>query len=67
MPGKGHLVKEREQPDRSIMIFLCSVVNCVMLDGKKSTRPGVVYGAFDYIGEKTKRGPLKVFTRLWII
>ncbi|MCB5230713.1 MAG: 30S ribosomal protein S7 [Candidatus Cloacimonas sp.] len=36
-------------------------MNCVMRSGKKSVAEGIVYGAFDVIGEKTQKDPLEVF------
>jgi len=62
MPRKGHVSKREKMPDPKYNDLLVQrLVNCVMLDGKKSTATRIVYGAFDYIGEKTKEEPLKVF------
>jgi len=62
MPRKGHVSKREKLPDPKYNDLLVQrLVNCVMLDGKKSTATRIVYGAFDYIGEKTKEEPLKVF------
>jgi len=36
-------------------------INCIMLDGKKSTAERVVYSAFEQIANKLKVDPLKVF------
>jgi small subunit ribosomal protein S7 len=62
MPRKGHVSKREKTPDPKYNDLLVQrLVNCVMLDGKKSTATRIVYGAFEYIGEKTKEEPLKVF------
>ena len=62
MPRKGHVSKREKLPDPKYNDLLVQrLVNCVMLDGKKSTATRIVYGAFDYIGDKTKEEPLKVF------
>jgi small subunit ribosomal protein S7 len=62
MPRKGHVSKRDKLPDQKYNDLLVQrLVNCVMLDGKKSTATRIVYGAFDHIGEKTKEEPLKVF------
>ncbi|HEX2965368.1 MAG TPA: 30S ribosomal protein S7 [Syntrophorhabdaceae bacterium] len=62
MPRKGHVSKREKLPDPKYNdLIVQRLVNCVMLDGKKSTATRIVYGAFDYIGEKTKEEPLKVF------
>jgi len=36
-------------------------INYIMSGGKKSTAQKIVYGAFDIIGEKTKKPPLSIF------
>ena len=62
MPRKGHVSKREKLPDPKYNdLIVQRLVNCVMLDGKKSTATRIVYGAFDYIAEKTKEEPLKVF------
>ena len=62
MPRKGHVSKREKLPDPKYNDLLVQrLVNCVMLDGKKSTATRIVYGAFDHIGDKTKEEPLKVF------
>ncbi len=62
MPRKGHVSKREKLPDPKYNDLLVQrLVNCVMLDGKKSTATGIVYGAFDLIESKIKDEPLKVF------
>ncbi|MGH3018075.1 MAG: 30S ribosomal protein S7 [Gaiellaceae bacterium] len=40
--------------------LVTQVVNCVMLDGKKSTAERVVYKALERVGERSGRGPVEV-------
>jgi small subunit ribosomal protein S7 len=40
--------------------LVTQVVNCVMLDGKKSTAERVVYKALESVGERTGRAPVEV-------
>jgi small subunit ribosomal protein S7 len=64
MPRKGHISKRDKLPDPKYNdLIVQRLVNCVMLDGKKSTAVGIVYGAFDLIEGKLKEDGLKVFHR----
>jgi small subunit ribosomal protein S7 len=40
--------------------LVTQVVNCVMLDGKKSTAEALVYKALERVGERTGRPPVEV-------
>jgi hypothetical protein len=40
--------------------LVTQIVNCVMLDGKKSIAEGVVYKALERVGERTGRPPVEV-------
>jgi small subunit ribosomal protein S7 len=40
--------------------LVTQVVNCVMLDGKKSTAERVVYKALERVGERSGRAPVEV-------
>jgi small subunit ribosomal protein S7 len=40
--------------------LVTQVVNCVMLDGKKSTAERLVYQALERVGERTGRAPVEV-------
>lgn len=42
-------------------VVLAKFVNNLMLDGKKSTAEGIIYGAFDQMKEKMKADPLQIF------
>lgn len=50
------------KPDGRYQSLLVSkFINCLMLDGKKSTAEQIFYGALEQIAEKLKIDPLKVF------
>ena len=62
--------RRREVPKRKVHadplyndVVVTKFMNCLMLDGKKSTAERIVYGAFDVIHERTREEPLKVFHR----
>jgi small subunit ribosomal protein S7 len=62
MPRKGHVAKREKLPDPKYNDLMVErLINCVMLDGKKSTASRIVYGAFDMIEGKLKDEALKVF------
>ncbi|MCX8021489.1 MAG: 30S ribosomal protein S7 [Syntrophorhabdaceae bacterium] len=62
MPRKGHVTTRERMPDLKYNdILVQRLINCVMLDGKKSIAKKIVYGAFDLIESKTKEDPLKAF------
>jgi small subunit ribosomal protein S7 len=42
---------------------IAKFMNAVMLDGRKSTAEGIVYGAFDIMEEKLKDDPVKIFKK----
>jgi len=60
--------RRREVPKREILPdpmynnkLVGKFMNCMMLDGKKSTAEHIIYGAFDIIKDKTGSDPLKIF------
>ena len=62
MPRKGHISKREKLPDPKYNDMMVQrLINCVMLDGKKSTASGIVYGAINLIEERLKEEGLKVF------
>ncbi|MCX5803687.1 MAG: 30S ribosomal protein S7 [Proteobacteria bacterium] len=62
MPRKGHVAKREKLPDPKYNDLLVErLINCVMLDGKKSIATNIVYSAFDMIESKMKEEALKVF------
>lgn len=62
MSRKGSIAKRKILPDPKFHDKLISkFVNKVMLQGKKSTAEGIVYGSFDIIQGKLNDDPLKLF------
>ena len=62
VPRKGHIPKREVMPDPIHNdVVVTKLINGIMLDGKKGIAQNIVYGAFDYIEEKTKEDPLEVF------
>ena len=62
MPRRGHVPKRKVLPDPVYQSPLVTkFINCMMLDGKRSTTESIFYSAMDSIKERTKEDPLKVF------
>ncbi|GFN37030.1 30S ribosomal protein S7 [Tepidimicrobium xylanilyticum] len=62
MPRKGYVAKREVSPDPIYNdTVVTKLINNVMLDGKKGVAQRIVYGAFDYVAEKTGEDPLEVF------
>ncbi|WP_296255653.1 30S ribosomal protein S7 [uncultured Ezakiella sp.] len=62
MSRKGHIPKREVLPDPIYDdVVVTKLINNIMLDGKKGTAQEIVYGAFEYVGEKTGEDPLEVF------
>lgn len=62
MSRKGHIPKRDVLPDPLYDdVVVTKLVNNIMLDGKKGVAQSIVYGAFDYVKEKTGEDPLEVF------
>jgi len=40
---------------------LAKLINKIMERGKKTTAQKIIYGAFDYISDKTKQDPLEIY------
>ena len=62
----GKITSSREQlkPDPKFDSLLASkFINCLMLDGKKSTAERIVYGALEHVASRTQEEPLEVFGR----
>ena len=62
--------RRREVPKRKIIPdpvyrdkLVAKFMNILMLDGKKPTAEGILYGAFDIISDRFKEEPLDVFRR----
>ncbi len=64
MSRRRDVRKRQPAPDpRYQSVLVSSLVNKVMLDGKKARAESIVYGAFDRIRERTEGEPLTVFRR----
>lgn len=62
VPRKGHVPKREVMPDPIYNdVVVTKLINGIMLDGKKGIAQNIVYGAFDFIAEKTGEDPLEVF------
>ncbi len=62
MPRKGHVPKRQVMPDAIYGdVVVTKLINGIMLDGKKGTAQGIVYDAFNFIGEQTGEDSLEVF------
>jgi len=61
-------MRGKKSPKRNITpdpkfqrIDIAKLINKVMSNGKKTTAQRVVYDAFDYISEKTKKDPIEIY------
>jgi len=64
MPRKGTVERREVGPDPVFNNSLVQkLVNCVMLEGKKSVAQHIVYDAFDLIKQRANDDPLKVFKK----
>lgn len=64
MPRRAAAVRREVQPDaRFNNRLVTQLINKVLLDGKKSTAEGIVYGAFDIVAAKTGEDALTVFKK----
>jgi small subunit ribosomal protein S7 len=62
MPRRGKVEHRPVPPDTKYNnVMVASLINRVMTRGKKTVATRAVYGAFDIIGEKTKKNPVEVF------
>jgi small subunit ribosomal protein S7 len=62
VPRKGNIPKRDVMPDPIYNDkVVTKLINQVMIDGKKGIAQRIVYGAFNYIEEKTGEDPLEVF------
>jgi small subunit ribosomal protein S7 len=53
--------RRREVPKRKIMVT--KFTNSLMVDGKKSTAEGILYGSFEIIKTRFKEDPLDIFRK----
>jgi len=62
VPRKGNVPKREVLADPVYgSKVVTKLINAVMLDGKKGVAQKIVYGAFDYVSEKTGKDALEVF------
>lgn len=62
-------MSRRRRPEKRVILpdpkfgdlVLSKFMNSVMLDGKKSTAEGIVYGALDTVEAKAKKNPIELF------
>jgi small subunit ribosomal protein S7 len=64
MPRRRVVAKRKILPDPKFHDrMVAKFCNVVMKEGKKSTAEGIVYGAFDVIGNRYKEDPIEVFRK----
>ncbi len=64
MPRRREVAKRVILPDPKFNDRLVAkFINCIMLDGKRSTAERIVYGAFDLIASRTSDDPIAVFKK----
>lgn len=64
MPRRAAAVRRETMPDAVYNNRLVTqLINKILLDGKKSTAEGIVYGAFDMIEQRSGQDPLSVFKK----
>jgi small subunit ribosomal protein S7 len=64
MPRKGTIERRETGPDPVyINPLVQKLVNCVMIQGKKSVAQNIVYDAFELIKQRANDDPLKVFKK----
>jgi small subunit ribosomal protein S7 len=64
MPRRREVPERQVIPDSKYSNKLVSkFINSIMIDGKKSVAESILYGAFNFIEDKTKEDPVKVFEK----
>ena len=62
MSRRRKAIKRQIMPDPKFNDKIVSkFTSCLMFDGKRSTAEKIVYGALDFVKEKTKADPLALF------
>lgn len=61
MRGKQAPKREIKPDPKFQRVDIAKLINKMMQRGKKTTTQRVVYGAFDYISDKSKQNPLEVY------
>lgn len=64
MPRKAYVAKREVQPDPIFgSTLVTTIVNKILLKGKKSVAEKIVYGALDIIKKKTNDDPIKILNK----
>jgi len=64
MPRRGFIPKRETLPDPVYQSPLVTrFINCLMYDGKKSTAESIFYGAMEFVQERGKDDPVKIFRK----
>ena len=64
MPRKGHIKKRETIADATYnSVVVTKFIYTLMLDGKKSTAEGIMYGALEKAAEKLKVEPMALFEK----
>ena len=64
MPRRREVAKRVILPDPKYHDRLVAkFMNVIMVDGKKSTAEGIVYGALDLVAQRTNEDPVEVFKK----
>jgi small subunit ribosomal protein S7 len=62
VPRRGKVIRHRTPPDPKYgSVWVQTLINKVMKNGKKSLAERIVYDALDQVGERTKEDPRQVF------
>lgn len=62
MPRRGKVVRHRTPPDAKYnSVWVQTMINKVMKNGKKSLAEGIVYAALEQVGQRTKEDARQVF------
>lgn len=62
MPRRGKVVRHRTPPDAKYnSVWVQTMINKVMKNGKKSLAERIVYAALEQVGQRTKEDPRQVF------
>jgi small subunit ribosomal protein S7 len=64
MPRRGKVIRHRTPPDAKYSsVWVQTMINKIMRDGKKGVAERIVYRALDDIAERTKEDPRQVFEK----
>ena len=64
MPRRGKVTRHRTPPDAKYnSVWVQTMINKIMKNGKKGVAERIVYKALDDVGERTKEDPRQVFEK----